>query len=161
MTYKKKTYGHQLRPMTHFLTTPKFDLLLHSTEWSYRLIQTLFKSAKNFPNSFILKYYIVHFPRQTSLRYVGKISEKNSCPPLDQILDPLLEYIWMLKYFNQEQCTVKDTWLQQGAMNSCGIFRLYLTTPFHSLFVCFCFKWNQLILIMWMPATTNDVYIIY
>ena len=24
----KKTYGHQLGPMTHFLTTPKFDLLL-------------------------------------------------------------------------------------------------------------------------------------
>ena len=29
MTYKKKTYGHQLGPMTHFLTTPKFDLLLY------------------------------------------------------------------------------------------------------------------------------------
>ena len=26
MTHKK-TYGHQLGPMTHFLTTPKFDLL--------------------------------------------------------------------------------------------------------------------------------------
>ena len=29
MTHKKKTYGHQLGPMTHFLTTPKFDLLLY------------------------------------------------------------------------------------------------------------------------------------
>ena len=29
MTYKKETYGHQLGPMTHFLTTPKFDLLLY------------------------------------------------------------------------------------------------------------------------------------
>ena len=32
MTYKKKTYGHQLGPMTHFLTTPKFDLLLYIGE---------------------------------------------------------------------------------------------------------------------------------
>ena len=29
---KKKTYGHQLGPMTHFLTTPKFDLLLYIGE---------------------------------------------------------------------------------------------------------------------------------
>ena len=29
MTHKRKTYGHQLGPMTHFLTTPKFDLLLY------------------------------------------------------------------------------------------------------------------------------------
>ena len=29
MTYKKNPYGHQLGPMTHFLTTPKFDLLLY------------------------------------------------------------------------------------------------------------------------------------
>ena len=43
-----------------------------------------------FPNSFILKYYIVRFAHRTLLRYVGKISEKNSWPPLDQILDPLL-----------------------------------------------------------------------
>ena len=28
----KKTYGHQLGPMTHFLTTPKFDLLLYIGE---------------------------------------------------------------------------------------------------------------------------------
>ena len=32
MTHKKKTYGHQLGPMTHFLTTPKFDLLLYIGE---------------------------------------------------------------------------------------------------------------------------------
>ena len=32
MTHKKKTYGHQLGPMTHFLTTPKFDLLLYIRE---------------------------------------------------------------------------------------------------------------------------------
>ena len=32
MTYKKETYGHQLGPMTHFLTTPKFDLLLYIGE---------------------------------------------------------------------------------------------------------------------------------
>ena len=47
-------------------------------------------NLSKFPNSFILKYYIVHFARWTSLRYVGKISEKNSWPPLDQILDLLL-----------------------------------------------------------------------
>ena len=29
MTHKKKTYGHQLGPTTHFLTTSKFDLLLY------------------------------------------------------------------------------------------------------------------------------------
>ena len=29
---EKKTYGHQLGPMTHFLTTPKFDLLLYIGE---------------------------------------------------------------------------------------------------------------------------------
>ena len=29
---QKKTYGHQLGPMTHFLTTPKFDLLLYIGE---------------------------------------------------------------------------------------------------------------------------------
>ena len=28
----KKTYGHQLGPMTHFLTTPKFRLLLYIGE---------------------------------------------------------------------------------------------------------------------------------
>ena len=45
-----------------------------------------------FSNSFILKYYIVRFARQTSLRYVGKISKKKFlAPPLDQILDPLLQ----------------------------------------------------------------------
>ena len=38
-------------------------------------------NLSNFPNSFTLKYYIVCFPRQTSIRYVGKISEKNSWPP--------------------------------------------------------------------------------
>ena len=27
--FGKKPYGHQLQPMTHFLTTPKFDLLLY------------------------------------------------------------------------------------------------------------------------------------
>ena len=32
MTHKKKTYGHQLGPMTHFLTTPKIDLLLYIGE---------------------------------------------------------------------------------------------------------------------------------
>ena len=32
MTHKKKTYGHQLGPMTHFLTTPKFGLLLYIGE---------------------------------------------------------------------------------------------------------------------------------
>ena len=32
MTHKKKTYGHQLGSMTHFLTTPKFDLLLYIGE---------------------------------------------------------------------------------------------------------------------------------
>ena len=32
MTHKKKTYGHQPGPMTHFLTTPKFDLLLYIGE---------------------------------------------------------------------------------------------------------------------------------
>ena len=30
--FEKKTYGHQLGPMTHFLTTPKFDLLLYIGE---------------------------------------------------------------------------------------------------------------------------------
>ena len=30
--FGKKTYGHQLGPMTHFLTTPKFDLLLYIGE---------------------------------------------------------------------------------------------------------------------------------
>ena len=34
MTYKK-TYGHQLGPMTHFLTTPKFDLLLYIPTFIY------------------------------------------------------------------------------------------------------------------------------
>ena len=29
---KKETYGHQLGPMTHFLTTTKFDLLLYIGE---------------------------------------------------------------------------------------------------------------------------------
>ena len=29
MTHQKKTYGHQLGPMTHFLTATKFDLLLY------------------------------------------------------------------------------------------------------------------------------------
>ena len=29
---QKKTYRHQLGPMTHFLTTPKFDLLLYIGE---------------------------------------------------------------------------------------------------------------------------------
>ena len=29
---EKKTYGHQLGPMTHFLTNPKFDLLLYIGE---------------------------------------------------------------------------------------------------------------------------------
>ena len=29
---EKKTYGHQLGPMTHFLTTTKFDLLLYIGE---------------------------------------------------------------------------------------------------------------------------------
>ena len=32
MTHKNKTYGHQLGPMTQFLTTPKFDLLLYIGE---------------------------------------------------------------------------------------------------------------------------------
>ena len=32
MTHKKKTYGHQLGPRTHFLTTPKIDLLLYIGE---------------------------------------------------------------------------------------------------------------------------------
>ena len=32
MTHKEKTYGHQLGPMTHCLTTPKFDLLLYIGE---------------------------------------------------------------------------------------------------------------------------------
>ena len=32
MTYKKKPNGHQLGPMTHFFTTPKFDLLLYIGE---------------------------------------------------------------------------------------------------------------------------------
>ena len=30
--FGKKIYGHQLGPMTHFLTTPKFDLLLYIGE---------------------------------------------------------------------------------------------------------------------------------
>ena len=30
--FGKKTYGHQLGPMTHFLTTLKFDLLLYIGE---------------------------------------------------------------------------------------------------------------------------------
>ena len=32
MTHKKKPYGHQLGPMTHFLTIPKFGLLLYIGE---------------------------------------------------------------------------------------------------------------------------------
>ena len=32
MTHQKKPYGHQLGPMTHFLSTPKFDLLLYIGE---------------------------------------------------------------------------------------------------------------------------------
>ena len=39
------------------------------------------------------QYYIAHLACLTSLRYVGKISEKNSAPPLDQILDPLLDFL--------------------------------------------------------------------
>ena len=38
---KNKTYGHQLGPMTHFLTTPKFDLLLYIGE---KCAKTLFLS---------------------------------------------------------------------------------------------------------------------
>ena len=36
------------------------------------------------------QYYIACFPHPTPLRYVGKISEQISGPPLDQILDPLV-----------------------------------------------------------------------
>ena len=36
------------------------------------------------------QYFMAHFVCQISLHYVGKISEKISGPPLDQILDPLL-----------------------------------------------------------------------
>ena len=51
----------------------------------YRLkyLQNKKKTNKfvKFPNSFILKYYIVCFACRISLRYIGKISEKNSWPP--------------------------------------------------------------------------------
>ena len=50
----------------------------------YRLKYLQTKKRTNlskFPNSFILKYYIVCFARQLSLRYIGKISEKNSWSP--------------------------------------------------------------------------------
>ena len=42
------------------------------------------------------QYYIVHFACPTSLRYVGRISEKILRPPLDQILDPLLNVTMVL-----------------------------------------------------------------
>ena len=42
MTHKKKSYRHQLGPMTHFLTTPKFDLLLYIGEKCVK--KTLFLS---------------------------------------------------------------------------------------------------------------------
>ena len=38
-------------------------------------------NLSKFPNSFILKYYIVRFAHLTSLRYIGKILEKYSWPP--------------------------------------------------------------------------------
>ena len=44
------------------------------------------------PQILLLKYYIGHFAHLTSLRYVGKISEK-ILAPLDQILDPLLNML--------------------------------------------------------------------
>ena len=59
MTRKKKTYGHQLGPMTLFLTTPKFDLLLYIGE----------KCAKN--------PYFYHFFWKRG--QIGKKSKKSCC----------------------------------------------------------------------------------
>ena len=45
------------------------------------------QKCKSFPG----QYYTGCFDHQTLLHYVGKISEKISGPPLDQIKDPLLK----------------------------------------------------------------------
>ena len=62
MTHKKKTYGHQLGPMTHFLSTPKFDLLLYIGE----------KCAKN-PIFITLSLFL------EKRGQIGKKSKKSWC----------------------------------------------------------------------------------
>ena len=61
--------------------------------------ENAYLTAKNAKASRALRWaldpgqYWLDFARPTPLRYVGKISEKISGPPLDQILDPLVKYV--------------------------------------------------------------------